>query len=361
MDTHWMQCCFDLALKAKGKTSPNPLVGSVVVKEGRIIGRGYHPQAGKPHAEVFALRDCKEDPQGATLYVNLEPCCHYGKTPPCTEQIISAGIAKVVIAMEDPNPLVSGKGISRLKEAGIQVITGVSQLQARALNEVFIKYITTKRPFVMWKVAASLDGKVAVECGDAKWVTNSEARRAVHQTRAEMDAIMVGSNTVITDNPDLSARPLPEGYTQPIRVVLDGRGRVPEDSRLFHSPGGMVYWVVGKDARVVSPHRQVEIIKSPNKQIRLSWLLEFLGSRKITSVLLEGGPQLAASFWQAQLLDKVQWYIAPKLVGAEGYSALGNLQLGRMQDALSLENTTVYPVGDNWCLEGYPPWVASEV
>ncbi len=353
-----MQRCIDLAMRGRGLTSPNPLVGSVIVKDNQVIGEGYHQKAGGRHAEVWALEAAGERAQGATLYVNLEPCCHYGRTPPCTERIIAAGISRVVVGMEDPNPKVAGKGMRQLLDADIEVVGGVCEQQARSINEIFIKYISTKKPFVLWKAACSMDGKVAVGTGDSRWVTGKPARAEVHRTRAMLDGIMVGSGTIIHDDPLLTARPLPERLTQPTRIILDGRGRIPITAKILNSSEfSPVIWVVGQDVQVeTTDSSEVTVVHAPDPTIDINWVLSCLGQQGITSVMLEGGPTLATGFWQAKAIDKVQMYMAPKLVGRDGLSVLGPLHYQWMMEATALKSVQLRQVGEDFCFEGYPSW-----
>ena len=230
----FLRRALELAGKAEGRTSPNPMVGAVVIKNGKTIAGGYHRRAGGPHAEIVALKKAGTQVRDAVVFINLEPCCHQGKTPPCTEALIQSGISKVVVGMQDPNPLVRGKGIRRLRQAGIEVETGVLKPECERLNEVFIKYITTGKPFVILKSAVSLDGKIATSGGDSKWITGEPARRKVHQLRDRMDAILVGSGTVLKDNPRLTTRLPGKTGHNPVRIILDYRGRVPYKARVFN-------------------------------------------------------------------------------------------------------------------------------
>lgn len=358
-----MRRCLELAAQARGLTSPNPLVGCVIVRDGEVVGKGFHQQAGGPHAEVHALSDAGEAAAGADLYVNLEPCCHFGRTPPCTEAILQAGVRRVVVGMLDPNPKVAGQGIAQLRSGGIAAETGVLEPECRRLNAPFVKYITIGIPYVLWKMAASLDGRVAAANGHARWVTGPEARAEVHALRQDLDAVMVGSGTVLADDPQLTVRPLPPGWSQPARVVVDGRGRVPVQARVW-ADDAPVFWAVGAEARMqqaaATLGSHVQILRSPTPQIQLPWLLERLGEAEITSVLLEGGPQLATAFWQNQLVDEVRWYVAPKVIGGDGLPAVGPLGHTAMPQIGSLQSVNCRSVGDDICIEGYPPWREEE-
>jgi len=321
-DERFMWLALDLARQGLGQTSPNPLVGAVVVKDGEIVGTGFHARAGEPHAEVLALEDAGEKAAGATLYVNLEPCSHYGRTSPCTDRIIAAGIRKVVAAMQDPNPLVCGRGFNKLRQAGVKVKTGVLEEKARVLNEVFVKYITTRIPFVTLKMAMSLDGKVATKTGDSRWITGKESREFVHRLRHQHDALMVGIGTVLADNPRLTTR-LPEGGGKdPLRVVVDTRGRLPLEARILHLDSNAPTLVaVGESAPVEKVDAlkkagaRVEVLPEESGRVSLRALLELLGKQEITSVLVEGGGEINYSLISAGLVDKFYFFIAPKVIG----------------------------------------------
>ncbi len=360
---HYMRRCLQLAAQAQGMTSPNPLVGCVIVREGKVVGEGYHQRAGEPHAEVHALRQAGQAALGADLYVNLEPCCHFGRTPPCTEAILQAGVRRVVVGMLDPNPQVAGQGVARLQSQGVESEVGVLEADCRRLNAPFVKFITTRTPYVLWKTAASLDGRVAAAGGDARWVTGPEARAEVHSLRLALDAVVVGSGTVLADDPELTVRPLPAERQQPVRVVLDGRGRVSGSARVL-AAGARVFWAVGSDADIsavqASIGGHVHVLRSPTEDIQLPWVLERLGEAGITSVLLEGGPRLATAFWQNQLVDEVRWYAAPKLIGSDGIPSVGALGYAAMARVGSLRAVSCRLVGDDICVQGYPPWSEEE-
>ncbi|MGC8844189.1 MAG: bifunctional diaminohydroxyphosphoribosylaminopyrimidine deaminase/5-amino-6-(5-phosphoribosylamino)uracil reductase RibD, partial [bacterium] len=314
-DEYFMNLCLQLARRGRGFVSPNPLVGAVLVKDGEIVGRGFHPSFGAPHAEVFAIKEAGERARGSTLYVNLEPCCHYGKTPPCTKAIIEAGIKRVVIAMVDPNPIVNGKGIEELRGKGIEVEVGVLEEKARKLNEAYVKFITRGVPFVTLKMAQSLDGKIATRSGESKWITGERARRFVHRLRVENDAVLVGANTVILDDPSLTAHRMGR---DPKRIVLDGKGRVSPDARVFN-PGverllfttslAPVQW------REEIEKRGVEVIVSEGEEVSLEELLRELGKRGIASLLVEGGGETAWRFIKEGAVDKLLFFLAPIVIG----------------------------------------------
>jgi len=360
-DKYYMQMALDLAAKAMGRTSPNPMVGAVVVRGGEVVGRGYHARAGTPHAEVHALREAGNSARGATLYVTLEPCCHHGRTGPCTEAVIEAGISRVVLAMSDPNPLVAGKGVQRLREAGLQVETGVLEEASRKLNEVFIKYITTRLPFVVLKTAMSLDGKIATAGGESQWITGPYSREYVHHLRDRYDAILVGVGTVLADNPSLTARLPSGGGRDPVRVILDSRARTPQNAKVVtqasRAPTIIVTTPGAPPERVRALQEAgAEIIEVPREDagVNLALLLRELGRREITGVLVEGGARINGSFVKANLVDKVYWFMAPKIIGgAEAPGPVGGSGFSRLNDALQVQDITIYRFGEDICLEGY--------
>jgi diaminohydroxyphosphoribosylaminopyrimidine deaminase/5-amino-6-(5-phosphoribosylamino)uracil reductase len=325
------------------------MVGAVVVKDGQIVGEGFHERAGRAHAEVVALRCAGELAKGADLYVNLEPCSHYGRTPPCVEAIIQAGIKKVYASITDPNPLVCGRGIARLREAGVEVSVGLGAEQAAKLNEVFIKYMATGFPFVIMKTAMSLDGKIATKTGDARWISSASSRRLTHQLRDEVDAIMVGSGTVCADNPRLTTR-LPEGGRDPIRVIIDSQRRVPPTARVF-DPGRVILATTKADPPL-PPH--VEMILFPGPKVDLIELAKALADREITSVLLEGGAGLNAAAIQAGIVDKVMFFLAPLIIGGEGApTPVGGVGVDQLRDAQPLYDLQVCRVEEDILVEGY--------
>jgi len=317
-----MARALEIASLARGKTSPNPLVGAVVVRDGVVVGEGYHLKAGAPHAEVHALRQAGERARGATLYVTLEPCCHYGKTPPCTGGIIKAGVTRVVVAVADPNPRVSGRGIQVLRQAGIAVETGVLEAEARRLNEAFFKHITSGHPFVTLKAAMSLDGKIATSSGESKWITGPESRSLVQRLRLENDAVLVGIGTVLADDPLLTVR-LPGEDRKPLRVVADSSLRIPLESRLVQTARDHPTVVAGVEERCPAARREmligrgVEVWELPEAHgmVDIRALLHALGSRDVVGLLLEGGSTLNASFLEAGAVDKYVFFVAPMIIG----------------------------------------------
>lgn len=356
-----MQMALDLARRGLGRTSPNPMVGAVVVKDGRVVGRGYHARAGTPHAEIHALKEAGDLAKGATLYVNLEPCCHYGRTGPCTEAILAAGVKRVVVAMEDPNPLVCGRGLERLRQAGVEVTLGVMEEEARRLNEVFIKYITTRRPFVILKVAMSLDGKIATRTGESHWITGPEARLAVHRLRDRYDAILVGINTVIKDDPSLTTRLPGEEGRDPVRVVVDSSARIPLHARVL-TQKSLAPTIIAvterapreKVRRLQEAGAQVLVIPDEGSRVNLAALMDELGRREITSVLVEGGGEIHASFLKSRLADKVVWFIAPLIIGGQkAPGPVGGEGFAWLSEAIRLKDVSFTRYGDDFCLEGY--------
>ncbi|WP_434631585.1 bifunctional diaminohydroxyphosphoribosylaminopyrimidine deaminase/5-amino-6-(5-phosphoribosylamino)uracil reductase RibD [Thermoanaerobacterium thermosaccharolyticum] len=354
----YMKRALQLAKLGLGHTNPNPLVGAVIVKNGRIIGEGYHEYYGGPHAEINALKSAKEDVKGAQLYVTLEPCCHYGKTPPCVDAIVKSGIKDVFIAMEDPNKLVSGKGIKHLKEAGLNVYTGLLKGEAEKINEIFIKYITTKKPYVILKSAMTIDGKIATNTGDSKWITNEKSREHVHKMRGYVMAIMVGVNTVIKDNPYLTARI--DGFKNPLRVVVDSRGRIPLDANV----------VIDKSAKTIvattdmMPDEKVKALKDSgvdvivfdklNNEVDLKKLMDMLGERGIDSVIIEGGGTLNYSALKEGIVDKVMFYIAPKIIGgSNSLTPVEGKGIDLIKDAIMIEKLDVKRFDDDILIEGY--------
>jgi diaminohydroxyphosphoribosylaminopyrimidine deaminase/5-amino-6-(5-phosphoribosylamino)uracil reductase len=329
-DRQFMARAIELAWQGRGWTSPNPLVGAVVVKDGQIVGEGFHPAAGKPHAEVYALDAAGDQAQGATLYVTLEPCAHHGRTPPCADRLLESGLARVVVAVEDPNPLVAGKGIQRLRASGIEVDVGVLGDEASKANERFFKYIKTKRPFVAIKTGMSLDGKIATASGESMWITNESSRGYVQILRGTYDAIMVGVNTVVQDNPRLTCR-VP-GARQPLRIIIDSMARTPVNAKLFefetagHRPNTLICVGARAPEDRVRALREAgaEILVCPDTgysvdtHIDLAKLMPLLGKREITSILLEGGGTINAAALDAGIVDKVYVFVAPKIIGGVG-------------------------------------------
>ncbi len=355
-DRTMMHRCLELARRALGRTTPNPLVGSVIVRNGEIVGEGFHPGAGQPHAEVFALRDAGEKAKGATIYVNLEPCNHYGRTPPCSEALVAAGVAKVVVGLVDPDPRVSGGGIERLRAAGIEVLVGVEEAACRQLNEAFIHRILHKRPLGILKYAMTLDGKIATISGHSTWVTGNEARTHVHQLRAACDAVIVGGNTVRLDDPYLTSHH-PDAHN-PLRVVMSRSLDLPVDAHLWQTSDAptLILTEVGAnpDLQMLLLKRRVEVVElTPLTPARV---MAYLYDRQLSSVLWECGGTLAASAIADGAVQKVLAFIAPKIVGGKvAPSPVGDLGLATMTDALTLESVTWRQLGSDYVVEGYLP------
>jgi diaminohydroxyphosphoribosylaminopyrimidine deaminase/5-amino-6-(5-phosphoribosylamino)uracil reductase len=351
-----MRRALRLAARGQGRVEPNPMVGCVIARSGRIVGEGYHRRFGGPHAEVEALRRCRTAPRKATAYVTLEPCCHLGKTPPCTQALIEAGIARVVVALRDPNALVAGRGLRKLRTAGIQVETGLLGKQAAELNAPFIKLVRQKRPWVILKWAQSLDGKIATRSGDSKWISDEPCRAHAHGVRGRVDAIIVGRNTVLTDDPRLTAR---AGRARRVatRVVLDTQLRIPLTSHLLRDARRTPVWVIGGRR---APQRRAKALEASGcavhrvtrdgRWLSLPAVLDLLGEHQMTNVLVEGGGQLLGSFVEQRLADEFHVYIAPLLIGgAEAVGAIAGRGAASVREAMRLpENTTIRPLGNGW-------------
>ncbi len=341
----WMKKALALAKKGEGFVNPNPLVGALIIKNDSIIAEGYHKVFGGPHAEIEAFNNATEDVSGATMVVTLEPCSHYGKTPPCAQAIIDHKIKKVVIASKDPNPLVAGKGIQMLRDAGIEVVTGVLDEENKALNAVFFKYIQTKTPYVLMKYAMTADGKIASAAWDSKWITNENSRKHVHDYRHALSAIMVGVNTVIHDNPKLTARVDEPTAAQPLRIILDTEGIVPLDSYVCTSSDTFKTMVVIGEH--VSKERATAIEKTGVKvhrvrlklgQLDLQYLMKDLGAMGIDGILLEGGSTVNYSALEAGIVDRIHMYVAPKIIGgANALTPVGGIGKAKVSDAFQLD------------------------
>ncbi|MBI3398384.1 MAG: bifunctional diaminohydroxyphosphoribosylaminopyrimidine deaminase/5-amino-6-(5-phosphoribosylamino)uracil reductase RibD [Deltaproteobacteria bacterium] len=357
-----MQLALSLAKQGIGKTSPNPAVGAVVVKNGRIVGKGYHKKAGFPHAEINALKQAGKKANGAEMHITLEPCNHFGRTPPCTDAIIKSGIKKVFVGMEDPNPLVSGNGMRRLRNAGIKVRAGILEKECKEINQAYIKYITTKTPFVTLKLAATLDGKIATLSGESKWITGETARKFAHKMRAEADAVMAGIGTVLADDPELTVR-LVKGEN-PVKIVVDSRLRIPLIAKVFNAGRGKVMIVTTRERREARGKRrkikkieakgaEVWMLPSKKKEVDLTVLVKKLGKREITNLIIEGGSTLAGSAMKQGIVDKIAIFFAPKILGKEGLPMIGGLGIRRLKDAICLSRLECRKLGDDLLLEGY--------
>lgn len=355
-----MQRALKLARGALGSVSPNPAVGAVLVRDGHIVGQGYTQPPGGPHAEVQAIRDAGNKAFGATMYVTLEPCNHFGRTPPCTQAVIEAGVIEIHVATVDPNPRVEGGGLAKLREANIRVITDVNAndtKQARQIIEAFAKHSTTRLPFVTAKFAASLDGKIATRTGDSKWITSQSSRAYVHELRGQSDAIMAGIGTVIADDPQLTARDS-DGNTlqhQPLRVIIDSKGRTPANARLLSQPGGTLI-VTGETSDLESTTLNAKVESFPNSDgsVDLTALLKHLGEHDITSVFVEGGGTLLGSLFDLGIIDKVVGFVAPVIIGgAAALSPVGGEGAELMRYAKRLRNVEIKQFGDDVAIIGY--------
>ena len=356
----YMERALTLARGALGSTSPNPSVGAVVVKNGKVVAEGWTQPPGGEHAEAMALRLAGSEASGGTLYTSLEPCNHLGRTPPCTEAIIAAGIAEVHASLPDPNPHVEGGGIKRLEEAGVRCVKGENQSEAGRLIEAFAKYAETGRPFVTAKFAMSLDGKIAARSGDSKWITGEESRRFVHQLRSEVDAVMVGINTALADDPMLTARdsegaPLPR---QPLRVVVDSSGRMPGDATMLSEPGDTLIVTSSADYQgsgaAGKPGTSIARLPASDGRVDMDALHELLGRREITSVLVEGGSTLLGSLFDLGLVDKVVAFVAPVIIGGQGApSPVAGAGIDNMADALRLKDVEISRFGADVAIIGY--------
>jgi diaminohydroxyphosphoribosylaminopyrimidine deaminase/5-amino-6-(5-phosphoribosylamino)uracil reductase len=355
-----------LASRALGRTSPNPAVGAVLVRDGEVVGRGHTLPPGGPHAEVVALREAGARARGATLYVSLEPCSHYGRTPPCTDALIAAGVREVYAAVRDPYPEVDGRGIGLLRAAGIEVRVGLCEAEARQLNEGFFKRTRTGLPFVTAKYAMTLDGRIATRTGHSRWITGPDARRQVHKLRDRSDAILVGSGTVLVDDPELTTRlPTEEagwgGPHHPLRVVLDGSGRAPLDARLFDPelPGRTLVACTeatsdGRRTELRARGVETLVVEGEGARVSPRSLLKALGARGCNTVLVEGGSETLWGFFSEGLVDRVQAYVAPKLVGGrEAPGPIGGAGLDEMSGAWTLRDLKVQRYGDDLLVDGY--------
>lgn len=346
-----------LQLAARGHPSPNPKVGAVIARGDIVVGEGYHQKVGEPHAEIIALLAAGKLAKGADLYVNLEPCCHHGRTPPCTEAIIREGVRRVIAGMIDPNPLVQGKGIKTLRDAGIEVEVGVMEAEARKLNEGYIKRMTLGLPFVLWKSAMTLDGKIATRTGDSRWITSEQARTYVHKLRRWCDAIMVGIGTVLADDPELTVRHGQRG-PNPLRVIVDPMAESPPGARVL-SPEAPTLVAVADNApeKNLKTLREVEFIKvGTNGRINLRSLMTELAKRGVNNVLLEGGGGLAASMLSARLIDKGLMFIVPKIVGGrDAKTPVEGEGIRLMEEALTVTWISLRRLGNDILLEFYLP------
>ncbi|MDF2568921.1 MAG: ribD [Sporomusa sp.] len=359
MDEYYMHQALTIAQYASGRTSPNPLVGAVIVKDGRIVGQGWHRQAGTPHAEIHALAQAGDLAKDATVYVTLEPCSHYGRTGPCADALIQAGVKKVVAAMTDPNPEVAGNGLARLRAAGIEVVEGILASEAAKINEVFIKWIVTGMPFGVLKTAMSLDGKIATYTGHSKWITCSTSRAHVHKLRDTYGGILVGIGTILADNPELTTR-LPDSGQNPVRIIVDSMARTPLSAKVVTDNQAPTIIAVSNAAsadRIASLRSkgvEVLILEQTPEGVNLKQLFKLLGERRITSVFVEGGASINASVLKANLIDKVHCFIAPKILGGKSApNPVGGTGIPVVDQAILLEETTAEPIGTDILITGY--------
>ncbi len=366
LDIKFMERALRLAAKAKGMTSPNPMVGAVIVKNGKIISEGFHEKPGSPHAEAVAIAQAGKKARNASLYVTLEPCCHFDKrTPPCTKMIINYGIKKVFIAMRDPNPKVSGKGVEELLRYGIKVNEGILEDKAKSLNEAYIKYITTGKPFVILKVAMTLDGKIANHTGDSKWITNEKSRTLVHKIRNGVDAVMTAVGTVIADNPQFTVRLYKKNpIKNPLRVVIDPTLEIPIDFNVFDCPPETILvtkkmgsqkfpqTILKKTKKLTE--KGVKLLEYEGDRVDLGWLMTRLGENGITSLMIEAGSSFSANCLNQGIVDKVIFFISPKILGGKSsITAVGGDNLRDIKNALKIDPLKINKVGDDIMIEGY--------
>jgi diaminohydroxyphosphoribosylaminopyrimidine deaminase / 5-amino-6-(5-phosphoribosylamino)uracil reductase len=360
IDIHYMKKAINLARKGLGWTAPNPMVGAVVVRKGMVVGRGFHQKAGSPHAEPMAIAQAGQEAQGATLYVNLEPCNHFGRTPPCTQAILESGIKKVVLGLYDPNPKVKGGGADWLRSQGIEVVGGVLEEDCRRLNEVYIKWVTTGLPFVILKAAVSLDGRIATRTGDSKWISNERSRLLVHRIRNQVDGVVVGIGTVVKDDPLLTVRLPQRKIKDPLRIVLDPRLRISPKARILEGPAKTL---IVSGARPPNHKKKklekkgAEILSLPDRdgQISIKELLIHLGRRGITSLLVEGGAEVYGSFLNEHQVDKMIVFIAPCLIGGrKATGMIGGAGITQMNEAIRFKELKVRPWFGDILVEAYP-------
>jgi len=357
---HYMRLAIRLAARAVGNTSPNPLVGAVIVRNGKIVGQGYHHHVGGPHAERNALKNAGNKARGADLYLNLEPCIHYGRTPPCVDAVLESGIKRVFVGMTDPNPLVNGKGVQKLREGGVEVKTRILEEECRKLNEAFVKHITTHSPFVIVKAAASLDGRIASETGDSKWITNEKSRQYVHKLRNKVDAVIVGIGTIEKDDPMLTTR-LPKGKGKDsVRVVVDSNLKISPQAHVLNLKSSAPTLIFTTPEASLEKIRAIEkegvevIVIPSRKRVDLTLVMEALGKRDITSVLIEGGSRINTSAFKEGIVDKVILFYAPRIIGGQKAPLIvGGEGISKVKDALVLHCIKTRRFGDDIMVEGY--------
>lgn len=362
-DEKYMRMALSLARRGAGITSPNPMVGAVLVKDGKIIGKGYHRGPGRMHAEAEALQDAAGSADGATLYVNLEPCCHTDKrTPPCTKEIIKSGIGHIVIGMTDPNPSVNGRGIRELADAGLKVDNGVLSGDASKLNEIYSKFITTSIPYVIMKSASSLDGKIALASGEARWITGKVARRYSHKLRLLVDAVLAGIGTVLTDDPSLNVRNIRSKGKQPLRIILDSKLRIPLASRVFDMTAGQGTMLVttkaaAPDRIAALENKGIKVLLAESREdgeICLKSLMPLLGKAGITSILIEGGSRVNASALHEGIVDKVVIMFSPRIIGGkDSIGMVGGTSPASLSESVFFNNISIRRLGEDIMIEGY--------
>ena len=352
-DEFYIKRTLRLASKAEGLTSPNPMVGAVIVKNGEIIAEDFHRKPGSPHAEPLAIEKAGKKARGSVLYVNLEPCCHTDKrTPPCTKAIISSGIKKVVIGMLDPNPKVAGRGATELQNAGIEVVSGILEYESKKLNEFYIKHITTGKPFVILKTAMTLDGKIATPEGQSKWITGEKARKIVHRLRSRVDAIVTAIGTVKSDDPQLTAR-VKTGQN-PLRVVIDPKLEIPLNARILKTPPQTLIVTNTRNSKSIYLDKSGINMLLYQEKLDLKWLMENLAKMGISSVLIEGGSSLNSHALEDGVIDKIMFFIAPIIIGGrESFPVVGGKTFKRLEEAYRIKDLQIKQVGNDLLIEGY--------
>jgi len=360
-DEKFMKLALSLAEKGRGYVNPNPLVGAVIVKDGKVIGEGYHTAFGKSHAEIEAINSATEDIKGATMYVTLEPCCHQGKTPPCTDAIIKNQLARVVVATTDPNPLVSGSGIEKLKQSNIEITVGVLEEMAKIQNEVFIHYMTTNLPFTILKYAMSLDGKIACHTGDSKWITSEKSRTDVHRLRSSVSAVVTGIGTILSDDASLNVRLVDSKGKEPHRIVVDSAARINLDAKILNLDSKSDTYIAVTEAASDEKLRKLKdygakiiMTKSKDGKVDLEELWKELGFLGMDSILIEAGEQLSAALLEAKLVNKIRAYIAPKIIGGtNAKSPIGGYGATNMSEVINLKSMNVTHIENDFVVEGY--------
>ncbi len=362
-DEEYMRMAFSLARRGEGETSPNPIVGAIVVNEGKVLGKGFHRKAGEKHAEISALEEAGGSARGATLYLNLEPCCHYGKTPPCCKRIIQAGIGRVVCSMKDPNPLINGKGIENIRAASVRIDVGIMESEARRLNEIFLKFMTTGKPFIIAKAAMSVDGKIATASGESQWISSEESRNYIHnRIRYSVDAILTGINTVLMDDPLLTVRGVHMRKKRVVRVILDTTLKIPHNLKLFDSLADGEIWIytlrngnTEKKKQLMERGARVIEIGGVDGRCSIREVCDDLGARRISSVLIEGGSQILASALRNEIVDVVYFFIASMIIGGgNSISVIGELLRKMLKESIQLDRCEAIPIERDIMYRAYP-------